>query len=475
LSTGDAGESDHVLLAPGASVETVRPLDGARAWLAVAGGLDVPIVLGSRSTCVAGAFGGLGGRPLATGDLLPVDDAPSTPGRASPATDAAARPPERDGAIVSLGLLRGPQASAWDEDPLSLLESTLWTIGPDSDRTGIRLRAIDPSIAARLGRPAGIPPQGTVLGAIQVPPDGSAIVLGPDRPVTGGYPMPAVLARADMGLLARLRPGRRIRLRAASPGRAIDLNADVGEGFPDDDLLPLLTSASIACGAHAGDEATMLRTARIARSLGLAIGAHPGFADREGFGRRVSTRDPGAIEGLVASQVGILVAACAGIGTAVDYVKPHGALYNLASVDPAVALAIAHAFSRFVPGLPIVLAAGTAGLAAVEAAGFSPVSEAFVDRAYRRDGTLVPRSEPGARIDDPAEAARRAVSLARDGWVESIDGERLELFPRTLCLHGDTPGAVEIARAVRTALRNSGSRLARFCPRSDARVPSSPS
>lgn len=236
----------------------------------------------------------------------------------------------------------------------------------------------------------------------------------------------------------------------------IDLNADVGEGFADEVLLPFLTSASIACAAHAGDDATMRRTIALARTSGLSIGAHPGFPDREGFGRRITTRDAGAIESLVAAQVNRLVSAARDGGGRVAYVKPHGALYNLASAEPSLAQAITRGALRSAPGVALVFAAGSAGLAAVASEGVTVVGEGFVDRAYRGDGSLVPRSEPGATIEDPGEAARRAVSLARDGTVRCIDGTALVLRPRTLCLHGDAPGAAATAAAVRKALEGAG-------------------
>ncbi len=242
----------------------------------------------------------------------------------------------------------------------------------------------------------------------------------------------------------------------------IDLNADVGEGFAEANLLPALTSASIACAEHAGDDETMRRTIESAQRLGLSIGAHPGFADREGFGRRITTRDPEAIADLVARQVGRLRDAAREFGASARFVKPHGALYNLASAEPGVAFAIASGAERALPGVTIVLAAGSPGLEALANAGMATVAEAFVDRAYRRDGTLVPRSASGARIDDPEIAARQAVGLALDGRIVSIDGTVLDLRPRTLCVHGDTPGSATIAHRVRAALRDAGMEIRGF-------------
>lgn len=495
LPTGDAGTV--AALGPDEVLQLERPLPGARAWIAVAGGIDVPIVLGGRGTCESGGFGGLAGRALRNGDELSVGAPPGgdcDPGPRSVETIRALPP---GGSPALLRLLPGPNLELWTGDPIGRLEATLWSVSPDSDRTGVRLRPLDPGIGSAIARPPGIAPQGTVLGALQLPPDESAILLGPDRPVTGGYAMPAVLARADLGLLARLRPGDRVRFarmdatlasatfpppagspqglasRAAPPGRGggaetlpkIDLNADVGEGFPEDELLPWITSASVACGAHAGDATTMRRTLSLAQARGISIGAHPGFPDREGFGRRTTTRDPEEIERIVEAQIATLAEACRDTGSHLSYAKPHGALYNLASADPEVARAVARAVLRSLPGRPLVLAAGSPGRNAAEREGAKVVAEAFVDRAYRDDGSLVPRSEAGSRIEDPAGAARRALALAIDGRVSSANGREIRLAADTLCLHGDTPGSAAIARAVRRALEGAGVSVAPFAPR----------
>lgn len=212
----ESGEAAaHLLLRPGELVGTM-PLHGARAWIAVAGGVAVPPVLDSRSTCLSASFGGFDGRPLAAGDVLPIG-APSSPdpGPEPPARECPSAVPSSRVPFAELRLVRGPSADLWPLDPVGLLGSTLWTVSGDSDRTGVRLRPLDPAIAPHLGGVAGIPPQGTVLGAVQAPPDGSAIVLGPDRPVTGGYAMPAIVVSSDIGVVARLRPGARVRFVAA--------------------------------------------------------------------------------------------------------------------------------------------------------------------------------------------------------------------------------------------------------------------
>lgn len=240
----------------------------------------------------------------------------------------------------------------------------------------------------------------------------------------------------------------------------IDLNADVGEGFDDDALVPLVTSVNVSCGAHAGDDEAIRATLRIARTHGVAVGAHPSFPDREGFGRRITTRDPDAIADLVAAQVAHLAALAAADGVALGHVKPHGALYNLAAADRGVADAVARGAALALPGTCLVVLAGSIALAAARTAGLVAIAEAFVDRAYLDDGTLAPRARPGAVIEDVADATRRALALARRAPITSLEGTPLRITADTLCLHGDTPGAAARARAVRDALTAAGIRLA---------------
>jgi len=242
----------------------------------------------------------------------------------------------------------------------------------------------------------------------------------------------------------------------------IDLNADVGEHEDpaaaqlEAALFTTVTSVNIACGFHAGGPDLMRRTLALARETGVAAGAHPGFADRAGFGRATQALAPRAIENLVAYQVGALAALARAEGLALSHVKPHGAMYNQAARDEMVARAIVSAVRAVDPALRVYALAGSHLARAAETAGLRAVAEGFIDRGYRDDGSLVPRDEPGALVTDPAQAARRAVLLARDGVVVSVDGVRLALRVGTLCVHGDTPGAVAIARAARHALESAG-------------------
>ena len=240
----------------------------------------------------------------------------------------------------------------------------------------------------------------------------------------------------------------------------IDLNADVGEGCDDAVIVPLVTSANVSCGAHAGDDDVIRATLRVARAHGVAVGAHPSFPDRAGFGRRITARDPLAITDLVAAQVTHLAALAAAERVTLAHAKPHGALYNLAAVDRGIADAVARGVAHVLPGTRLVVLAGSPALDAARDAGLVPVAEAFVDRAYLDDGTLAPRDRAGAVVEDLAAAAHRALALARGEPILSLDGHALQVAAETLCLHGDAPDAAARARAVRAALEAAGVRLA---------------
>lgn len=240
----------------------------------------------------------------------------------------------------------------------------------------------------------------------------------------------------------------------------VDLNADLGEGGPHDcALMPWISSANIACGGHAGDALTMRDTVALARAAGVAIGAHPGYPDRAGFGRAPRQSDPSDVHSQVLSQVGALAAIVRAQGGRLSHVKPHGAMYNQAASDPALADAIATAVRSVDPSLALYGLAGGALLAAAVRAGLRPVGEAFADRAYRADGTLVQRGEAGALIDDPDDAARRALRFVSERAAVAIDGSRIAVHADTICLHGDSPAADRMARAIREALLAAGVRI----------------
>lgn len=238
----------------------------------------------------------------------------------------------------------------------------------------------------------------------------------------------------------------------------IDLNADLGEGCPDDAaLIAVVTSANVACGFHAGDPGLMARTVRAAANAGVAVGAHPSFPDREGFGRRAMQRSPDAVEADVSYQVGALLAICRARGVRLAHVKPHGALYNQAAGDPELAAAIARAVHAVDPGLVLVgLASSRAMRDAAANLGLRYASEAFADRRYETDGTLLSRNETGALVSSVEAATEQAVRIATRGEVVAVDGSLVRLRADTLCLHGDSPGALQLARAVRSALAAKG-------------------
>ncbi|HET6649430.1 MAG TPA: 5-oxoprolinase subunit PxpA [Candidatus Limnocylindria bacterium] len=247
---------------------------------------------------------------------------------------------------------------------------------------------------------------------------------------------------------------------------AMDLNADLGESFgawtlgDDARLVEHLTSANLACGFHAGDFRVMEATVALCREAGVAVGAQPGYPDLLGFGRRPLPFEPDEVESLVRYQIGALEAFCRAAGVEMQHVKPHGALYNQAAADRTLARAIARAVARFSRELALFGLASSEPMAAAAAdAGLRFVPEAFADRRYLPDGSLQPRSRAGAVIEDAAAAAAQALMIATDGAVVAVDGSRVALRAESICCHGDTPGAVEIAASVRSALAASGVRV----------------
>jgi 5-oxoprolinase (ATP-hydrolysing) subunit A len=255
-------------------------------------------------------------------------------------------------------------------------------------------------------------------------------------------------------------------MRGSQP--AIDLNSDMGEGFgiwrlgDDEALLDIVTSASIACGFHAGDPRIMRRLCQRAADGGVAIGAHVSYRDLAGFGRRPMTVEPDELTADIQYQIAALDGFARLAGTRVSYVKPHGALYNTIAADPVQAKVVAEAVRDYDKNLPLVSLAGSAGLSRIAACGVTAVPEAFADRAYTPQGRLVPRTQPNAVIEDPDTIAARCASLAQTGTVEAIDGSIVRVGCRSLCVHGDTPGAVRIARAVRETLVAAGTVLEPF-------------
>jgi UPF0271 protein len=248
----------------------------------------------------------------------------------------------------------------------------------------------------------------------------------------------------------------------------VDLNSDLGEGYgrwalgDDAAMLEVVTSANVACGFHAGDPATIERTVGTAVERGVAVGAQVSYPDLAGFGRREIDVAPGDLTADVLYQLGALEAFAKAAGSRVRYVKPHGALYNRIARDPVQAAAVVEAIRRYDPALPLLTLPGSAAMEAAREAGVPTVAEGFADRAYTGEGRLVSRREPGAVLHDPERVAARAVVMATEGRVETIDGGQVEVEVRSLCVHGDTPGAVDLARAVRAALEEAGVALEAF-------------
>jgi UPF0271 protein len=248
----------------------------------------------------------------------------------------------------------------------------------------------------------------------------------------------------------------------------MDLNSDLGEGYgcwtlgDDAALLEVVTSANVACGFHAGDPATIDRTVRTAVERGVAIGAQVSYPDLVGFGRREMDVPPADLTADVLYQLGALEAFARAAGSRVRYLKPHGALYNRIAADPVQAGAVVEAIRRYDPELPLLTLPGSAAMRAAAEAGIQAVGEGFADRAYTPEGRLVSRRQPGAVLHDPDQVAARAVRMATEGRVETADGGEVAVEIRSLCVHGDTQGAVALAKAVRAALDEAGVRLEAF-------------
>ena len=243
---------------------------------------------------------------------------------------------------------------------------------------------------------------------------------------------------------------------------SVDLNCDMGESFgawrmgADAAVMPSITSANIACGFHAGDPGVMRETVGLAAEAGVAIGAHPGYPDLAGFGRRDMQMAPRELEDMLLYQIAALAGFARASGVELKHVKPHGALYNMAARDRRLCDSIVRAVRSFDSSLVLFGLAGSVMLAAGRDAGLRVAAEGFADRMYEPDGSLTPRSRSGAVLDDPGAVASRAVRMIRDGRVTASDGREIDVHIDTICVHGDTPGAEISARALRTALIEAG-------------------
>lgn len=251
----------------------------------------------------------------------------------------------------------------------------------------------------------------------------------------------------------------------------VDLNSDLGESFGmytignDKDVLTYVSSANIACGMHAGDPFVMHKTVRLALEQGVAIGAHPGFMDLNGFGRRNMAMKPDEVYDLIVYQVGALAAFVKAEGGTMQHVKPHGALYNMAAKDQAMAEAIAQAVYDVDPSLVLFGLAGSWLIKAGKAAGLVTASEVFADRTYQDDGSLTPRTQPGAMITDDDESIRQVLGMIRSGKVRALSGAEVPVQADTVCIHGDSPKALAFAKRICEALKDEGIEVASFARR----------
>lgn len=248
----------------------------------------------------------------------------------------------------------------------------------------------------------------------------------------------------------------------------VDINSDLGEGFGaytiglDEEIMQYISSANIACGFHAGDPLVMEKTVAIAAEKGIAIGAHPGFPDLQGFGRRNMNCSPEEVHAFIQYQLGALMAIAKAKGVTVNHVKPHGSLYNMAAKDMSIARAIAKAVAEVDEGLILLGLAGSCLLGAGVEFGLTVASEAFADRTYQPDGSLVPRSMAGAVIHDTAEVLSRTLDMIKTGTVRAITGDLIPVAAHSICVHGDNPKAVEFARELRAYLEANQIQISRL-------------
>ncbi len=238
---------------------------------------------------------------------------------------------------------------------------------------------------------------------------------------------------------------------------SIDINCDLGEGFPhDSELMKYISSANIACGFHAGDRDTMRRTVGLAIENNVAIGAHPGYPDRENFGRTSMSLTPERVCGIVSEQILVLKAICEEMGVNLNHVKPHGALYNQSAKDSELAAAIADAVNSIEPQLILFGLSGSVSISAAMVVGLRTASETFADRTYQPDGVLTPRSHPNALIENDDDAIAQALGFVQNGTVAAVTGEIVKVRCDTICIHGDGEHAVSFAKKIREAFENEG-------------------
>ena len=244
--------------------------------------------------------------------------------------------------------------------------------------------------------------------------------------------------------------------------KKIDLNCDLGESIgaydigQDEDIMPHISSANEACGFHASYPAVMAKTVALAKAAGVAVGAHPGYPDLQGFGRRNMAVPPKEVKAMVQYQIGALLAFCTARGVAMQHVKPHGALYNMAGKDEALAMAICEGIYEVDRNLILLGLSGSKLLSAAEACGLRAASEVFADRGYREDASLVPRGTPGAMIEDEDLAVARVIRMAKEGLVTADTGQDIPIRADSVCVHGDSPKALAFVQKIRTGLEAAG-------------------
>jgi len=459
-------------LVTGDLLETGYAKSGCRAYLAVSGGVDVPVIMGSRSTYTRAGIGGVKGRPLIQGDVIPVGEAPPLQKKAPDKLESSLIPefPEK----INLRVLMGPQDDLFLPEGLEEFLQGEYIVSDESDRMGCRLegpmiRHLDKAdiISDALGK-----------GAIQVPGNGQPIVMMSDCGTTGGYAKIATVIGADLCKLAQAKPQNIIRFSKCSEEEALNALRTEREMYLNAAKMTAAwqkTVQSKECNLKKMslqllnktyqieiEEVNMASTILLAKKYGIAVGAHPGFPDLVGFGRRAMALTTEEVKNTVIYQIGALEGFCRSFGITMQHVKAHGALYNMAEKDITIALAIADGIQAVNPSLYMLCLANSQMVVAAKKKGIPFVEEAFADRAYTDEGTLVSRKVTGSVIHEVGQVVDRVVRMVKDHTVISITGKEVPIEAQTICVHGDTPGAVEMIKALRGVLEKENIALRAF-------------
>ncbi|GGI91583.1 5-oxoprolinase subunit PxpA [Shewanella gelidii] len=468
---------------------------GMRCYLAVEGGFKVNSVLHSGSTDTTNGFGGCDGRPILADDHLERNEIPNSRLNKIKTTTTVSQPLN----LLPIRVIKGPEFDQLTIDSQHLFEKSLWQLQANSNRMGARVKS---QRVLQMAQNLSMRSHAVHPGLIQLPPNGQPIILLADAQATGGYPRIANVIDADLWKLAQLRPGQQFSFQVVDideAERALDgwhryffqirhqlslldsqnmntktmqhrysplqLNADIGEGGDcDAELFEIIDCANIACGGHVGNDSSMAATIKLAKRHQVIIGAHPSYPDPKNFGRAAMDIEDEALYGTLLSQVLALAAQCRLQSQTIRYIKPHGALYNIAAKEPKTAQILfrlvkeLQTLSRnghdgLAPNLQLMVLANSPIVQWAEDAGVETISEAFADRRYLSNGTLAPRTSNGAVINDLQTVLQQVRHIQTTTPISTLDYGTLKVDATSLCVHGDNQHALDFAKAIRDLLK----------------------